>query len=430
MTDGFTPLCGPDLAWVNTTLDLIEQRYVGGAKILVTELNGDGVITDPEPLVADFGDVLPFLQRYGRNDFAREQMLQTGPYLTGGLYRSGGRLKLFSNHDWLLGLLELHRATGDVALLEAARTGSLTIIETMFVGDLLIDEPIVGSDPRTWAARANAFNGGYIELWLELYDLTGDPAFLSASVRLAEGWVATAGFRKYGLFCRVLSAHSDILGALLKPASNLSVLLFKDNTNMVWSLAALEHRTKDGRWKGVIDRWLTGFETLMLNGGDVWLQLDRNMQGREVSLKAAFATIDLLCDLAAEGLSDRSLAVAQVIADRWLTRQWDNGLFPEHPDGDRDHLDANVDMAIALQKLAGLTGRPEYAEAAGRAAQAVPALHATPYGLCLAVGPDGAVVRDKITVKYQALALKLALAPADPKALLADADLMSLLRDR
>jgi hypothetical protein len=232
------------------------------------------------------------------------------------------------------------------------------------------------------------------------------------------------------VFFRIFSARASWLDRLAASAATLQVQLFKDNTNFVWSLLALAQATGDARWAAMVLRWVEGFETLFLNEGEVWLWLDRSLQGHDISLKAAFSAIDLLCDIALVDLSDRALMLAETIAQRWLGLQWENGLFPETPDGRGDHLDGVVDMAMALMKLAGITKNHVYAAAAARAARGVVAHHETPNGLVLRVDRDGAVVSGRIIVKYQSLALKLALAPADPAQFIGDDDLLVLLRDR
>jgi len=423
-------LCGDHLEWAERVLDRCETRYVRADGLLITALDGDGVISDPTPLLADFGDVLPFMGRLGRTDFVDRQMALARPLLSDALYAPHGRLRLFDNHDWLLGLLELHAVTGDPALLDLAVEGATTLIQRFFVDDLLTDGTAYWKDPRTWLSPASPFNGGYIELWIELYDLTGDASFLRASQRLAGRWNRTAGFQRHGVLEKIFCARSKTLDRLAGRGARLRSLLFKDNTNFVWSLLALHAATQDPEWGRMIRRWIEGFQDHFLNAGQVWLWLDRRMQGRDASLKAAFSSIDLLCDVHAAGVSDQALPIARVIADSWLALAWDSGLFPEHPGGRRDHLDANVDMAVALLKLAGLTGHAPYAEAAARAAEAVVSQHEGPHGLVLAVDDRGGVADPRIIVKYQALALKLALAPRDPTILWADRTLMTLLRDR
>lgn len=430
MTFPQNPLSGESLEWVERTLDLCVGRYVGPDGLLVTALAADGTLVDPTPLIADFGDVLPFLAQFGRHDFVTQQIEAARPHLSNSLFRNQGRIRLFDNHDWLLGLLELHEIAGDPVLLELARQGALTLIKTMFVDDFLIDGTIEWKDPRTWLRPASPFNGGYIELWLELHAATNDWRFVEASQRLAARWIASEDFRETGIFHRVLCSYSAFVSRLATHSSTSRARLFKDNTNFVWGLLALWKATGQERWREAIINWIAGFRRLFLNEGDVFLWLDFQRKGHEVSLKAAFSSIDLLCDLAHDGVCDEALSLAETIARRWATRQWTTGLFPETPGGEHDHLDANVDMAIALLKLGGLTGRHEYVERARATARAVVSYHSSPLGLVQAVRSNGVVHDPRIIVKYQGLALKLALAPDSPAPLLSNPALLKLLRDR
>ncbi|MFC0242368.1 hypothetical protein [Rhodopseudomonas telluris] len=425
-----SPLCGDPGDWIDRTLDRFNDNYVDADGMLITTLDSNGTIVDPTPLIADFGDVLPFLAKFGRREFVDRQIVAAEPHLTSALFRNRGRIRLFDNHDWLLGLLELHELTGEQGLLRRAQEGALTLIDTMFVNDLLVDATIDWRDPRSWLQPASPFNGGYIELWLELHAKTGDMRFLDASRRLAARWLRTEGFRRNGVFHRELCARSATISRFAGLGATSSARLFKDNTNFVWSLLGLWEATAEDRWKQAVEHWIVGFSKHFLNRGDVFLWLDRNGGGHEVSLKAAFASIDLLCDIHAAGLSPSALPCAETIARRWSTHHWPNGLFPERPGGSCDHLDANVDMAISLLKLGGYTGCADFTERARATARAVLAQHDSPLGLVQAVDREGRVRDSRIIVKYQGLALKLALAPDEPAALLADPALLKLLRDR
>ena len=128
----------------------------------------------------------------------------------------------------------------------------------------------------------------------------------------------------------------------------------------------------------------------------------------------------------------RALDLAREVAAAWMDLQWDNGLFPAAPEADHDHLDANVDMAVALVKLAALVPSEAgpLAAAAERCKRAVLEHHAVPAGYAQAVDREGRVVDPLVTVKYQALITKLALLPADPTELVGNTELLSLLRDR
>ena len=421
----------PNLMWVTDIVSRCSNHYIDADGILVTCFDGRGRVLDDEPLIADFGDVLPFLWHFGAHEFVTDQLQRAPRYLDRGLYKQYGKVRLFSNHDWLLGLLSVYRQSGDERVLALAEVGAKSIGTRFFRGDVLIDELPGDGTWRSWLQAASPFNGGYIELWVDLHDLTGQALYLEWAQRLATGWIATSAFRTHGIFARKLSARSDMCDWLASRWATLKARLFKDNTNLMWGLIALDKATKNPVWRHAIGQWLDGFERYFLNDGNVYLHVDQHWQGYEPSLKAAFSAIELLCDLHLAGIqAPRARALACRVADRWLPHQWENDLFPEHPGGERDHLDANLDLIVALNKLSAITGKREYVSAANRCAVALLALHRTQYGYCLAVNAQGGVVDPRIVVKYQVLLMKLALLPREVASLLHDAHRLELLRDR
>jgi hypothetical protein len=404
--------------------------YVNESGVLISTLDADGSIADAAPLVSDFGDVLPYLWHFGQREFVGRQLELAKPHLCQGLFTWRNRTRLFLNHDWLLGLLDLHRQSGDQAVLSMASAGATTIGE-FFSCDVLLDEKPSGEHWRSWLRPANAFNGGYIELWIELFEYTKNPVYLEWAQRLAAGWSNADSFRQLNVFGRIHSTLSARLDAIIDRCAILKARLFKDNTNLVWGILALYRHTREERWKDVISRWVQGFQTHFWNNGNVYLALDTKLRGYEPSLKAGFSSLDLLCDLYHAGIqADQTRRLALSIADFWLSQQWPNGLFPEVPGGSHDHLDANVDLIVALWKLHAITGDNRYMVAAVRCRRALLELHLTPFGYCMAVDAAGRVVDARIVVKYQGLLLKLALLPRESGELLSNPELRELLRDR
>lgn len=417
--------------WVAETLDRCHSVYLNSKGLLITAIDSNGAILDAEPLIADFGDILPFLWFFGLQDFVRDQLDRARPYLLEGLYRQRDRVHLFYNHDWLLGLLDLHRQSGDLELLDLAETGAATVGQSYFYRDLLIDEHPRLLHPRSWLMSASPFNGGYIELWVDLYKRTGKTSYLEWASRLACGWVRDQTFRDCGVFPRRFSTWIPCAESLFCHFVTLRSRLFKDNTNLVWGILSLYQETGNAGWRDVLTRWVDGFERYFWNHGNVYLMLDYQLNGYGLSLKAGFSALDLLCDLNIAGVDpDRTQYLGASIGDFWLDQQWENGLFPEEPGGGWDHLDANLDLVVALSKLCAITGNPRYADAAGRCKEALLALHAMPTGYCLSVGRDGTVRDSRVIVKYQGLLLKLAILPNKLQGIFTEPDRIELLRDR
>lgn len=417
--------------WISEILDRLQSLYLGDDGVLATVLASDGEIIDKEPLVADFGDVLPFVLYFGNASFVSRQLRGARKYLDKGLYTRNGRIQLFYNHDWLLGLLDIYRQTGDNEILELAMVGADHVGSAFFHNNLLIDEMPSAKHWRSLLLPASPFNGGYIELWIDLYKHTSEARYLDWSRQLAMGLSETPDFKKYSIFTRNFSARSSLLSSLIAPLATLKSRLFKDNTNLIWGLLALYRETKDERIRETILQWLAGYEKYFWNHGEVYLMLDTKFRGYEPSLKAAFSSLDLLCDLHINDVAkDRTLQLGSQIADFWLDQQWESGLFPEVPSGVSDHLDANVDFCVALYKLAALTACERYEDAAKRCSRATLEMHKMDNGYCLSVDQNGVVTDGRIIVKYQGLLTKLAMLPASARDFFDDEERLELLRDR
>ena len=397
-------------------------------------VHADGSPLRSVPVIADFGDVLPFLEHAGERAVVDEQLRLASPHLWRGLYRREGRVRLFLNHDWLLGLLDLARQRpSDPDLLSRVRLASRTVRERFTRRGFLVDERIRTGPPVARLWPASPFNLGFAELWADEARLSGDPTPLAWAEELGHAWVQTRTFKRHGVFEAQHALRSPAFNRPRQRLGTMRARLFKDNTAAVWGLLALAEATGDGLWRDALSRWVEGFARSFFNAGMPCGFVDRRLRGYGPSLKAAFASVDLLMDLHAAGIGEgRPLDLAREIAAVWRGHQWENGLFPETPGAHRDHLDANVDMAVALTKLAAHAPDEAgpLAEAASRCARGVIAHHAVPAGYALAVDTGGRVVDGTVKVKYQALVTKLALLPEDPADLLRDPGRLALLRDR
>jgi hypothetical protein len=397
--------------WVAQILDHFTSTYLGEHGLIVTSLDAKGNITNSEPLIADFGDVLPFLYYFGQEEFALEQVRRAKPFLWHGLYSRNGLIQAFYNHDWLLGLLELYQLSNEAWLLDMATEGVETLYRCLGYKNVILDSRPNWRSWRNWLPRANPFNGGYIEIWVELYKCTGDHKYLEQARALAQAWIRTPFFERHGLFRRIEIVGLDRVSNIMARFSQGGLVqLFKDNTNLVYGLLALFQQTGETCWLDALERWVEAFTHYFWNNGNVYLWLDRDLNGHEPHLKASFSALDLLCDLHHAGVGGKGpLQLAKAIGDFWLEQQWPSGLFPEKPGATIDHLDANVDMIVALTKLSYLVDNQDYEESARRCQSALLELHSSPYGYVQAVGRDGQIVDNRVIVKYQGLLLKTAI---------------------
>lgn len=411
-----------------------EEAYVGEHGLLVSVVAPDGRVLDDAPLIPDFGDVLPYLAVFDHAEFALQQVERARPHLWRGLYAPRGVVHAFLNHDYLLGLTELFRITGDERCLEAAREAAGTLIGWLRREGRTLRKRRVPA-PRSWLdeRRTSPFCGGYIELLLEIGHLTGREEYLGYALEEGRQWLSTRHFRETGLFQQVeIVGAPRLSGWLARASRGPRVRLFKDNTNLVHALVALFRDTGEPWIAEGVRRWVDGFHATLFNGGDVLLERGGRAGGDgDVRLRAAFAAIDVLCEVHESVVRDAwPLELASGIAERWLLRQWSNRLLPERPGEDADHLDCNTDFAIALLRLGELRQEARYVEAALDMLEANPTLHRKGVGYVLSVDRAGAPVDERIITKYQALLLKAALVEREGSVARARPSIRSLLRDR
>jgi rhamnogalacturonyl hydrolase YesR len=414
-------------------VELCQTKYVGTDGVLITSLGASGDVEDDTPLVADFGDVLPFLYLYDAEEFATGQVELGKKHLTDGLFAEKGIIKAFSNHDFLLGLIDMYELTDDSQYLDMASRGVTSLRQKLgYKGFLLNQASAHDGNKGAIIHRANPFNGGYIELYCDMFRVTGEQGYLNFAEEEAEAWLRSSFFRRHGLFQRIELADNRWLYPVIKLRMIPPLVrLFKDNTNLLYSLVELYAQTEDDLLSQAIFQWVEGFEKHFWNAGNVYLHLDKRLQGYEVSLKAAFSALDLLCDIHWRmGKDSHVLDIARSIADKWLDTAWPNGLFPLDYGGSIDHLDANADMSVALAKLHQITGDDRYRQAYELCVKSLCQTHSTDHGYVLSIDRSGTVADPTIVVKYQGLMLKLALLSQSGSTIYGDDRLFNLMRDR
>ena len=416
-------------AQVETLLAHLGDRWLRSDGVLATCFDGSHCV-DPTPLVADLGDTAPFIYALGQPSQALQQAELVEAHLDRSLFSQHGTIELFDNHDYLLGLTHLYEVSGQQKLLTAIDRALDTLERDFEVEGLLVDQ----RPCSRWAAldAANPFNGGFIEVCVDLFRCTEDPRYLRLARRWAEAWLRTPYFRIHGLFARRNMPRAPLIGLGLDLLSHHGpVRLFKDNTNLVWSLLALYRVSHSERLYTALCRFVAAFSRRLYRYGVV-AQFSGGRAARPTyNLKASSSALDLLCDLCHFGIaSDHCLALARGIASDCLDRQWKNGLFPLDSIGEVDHVDLNTDLGIALWKLWELTHDCRFRDGAIRAWTAQWKHHFSADGLIQAVGQNGQAMDSRVMVKYQALALKPVLLWRSGDRIYENTALWSLLRDR
>lgn len=390
-----------------------------------------GECIDQKPLIDDFGDVSPLLLKYGETKLVKRHFDNSKLFLDGGLFCYKNEIKLFDNHDWLLGLIDAYRQSNDDEYLNMATEAVRTLINNFLIDGILIDKKISFKNLDCFLGKANPYNGGFIELFIELYEITGDGFYLELSENSVIAWTNTPYFKRVGIFPNIASQRFRNLNVILKFKSKVASRLFKNNTNLVYSIISLYELTNSIQWRTILLKWLDGFERLMFDNGKVNMIVPHLGAPKLNDLKGGFSAFDILCDLYNVNIArGKTLSMATKIADYWIGLQWENGLWPISEGKNENHIDANTDFAIALTKFYSITKNSTYWEAYLRAKKALFKYHYTRFGYVMSVDNKGNCVNSEIKVKYQSLILKLTLFPEKPIDVYKDELLKQLIRDR
>jgi uncharacterized protein YyaL (SSP411 family) len=209
----------------------------------------------------------------------------------------------------------------------------------------------------------------------------------------------------------------------------------KSNTTPIFLSIGLYTRTQDPKWRHRIERWFKAVQSLLTCPDGVRAAYRNGDDGGPATLVASFISIDAACDTYWFVNRDPNLLeFAERVARSCLAWRWDNGLVPMSPAADRDHLDGQIDFAIALRRIGELKQDEEFLDASTALLEAALTLHETPAGYCTHVRRDGSVVelpRNTIDPKYNALVLKglVSLATLDQD-IYGSPDLQDLFKDR
>lgn len=390
-----------------------------------------GECINKKPLLDDFGDASPFLMQYGETKLVKSHFDNSKPFIDGGLFCYNNEIKLFDNHDWLLGLIDAYRQTNDNEYLDTALEAVDTLVEEFLIDGILIDKKITFKNLDSFLGKANPYNGGYVELLLELYLVTKKKYYLELSEKMIRAWAETPYFKNKALFPNIASQRFRFLNPVLKYRSLVATRLFKNNTNLIYSIISLYELTTSNEWKAILLKWLNGFESLMFDDGKVNMIVPHFGAPKLIDLKGGFSAFDILCDLYKVNIAkEKTLSMATKIADYWIDLQWDNGLWPISEGENENHIDANTDFAIALTKFYSITKNTKYWEAYLRAKKGLFKYHYTQFGYVMSVNKKGDCINSEIKVKYQSLFLKLTLFPDTPIDVYEDELLKQLIRDR
>jgi len=186
--------------------------------------------------------------------------------------------------------------------------------------------------------------------------------------------------------------------------------LMKSNTTPLFAAIALYTRTNDVKWRQRIQRWFDGVRASFINQSGIHGASGNGRPLGVPSLVAGFIMIDVACD--AWWYVDREaslLELARTVAKQCLEWRWESGLIPMTPEADYNHLDGQIDFALALRRLGELMGDEYFLKESIALLKATLAMHNTNAGYCTHIRRDGSIVelpKNTIDPKYNGLVLK------------------------
>jgi hypothetical protein len=418
-------------------------------------LNAEGLVSRTFPpsertILDNLDDIAPFMAWWGAGDLLKAQVAKLTPDDFERRLPQGNLLYAYKIDEYLGGLNVVWKGTGD----PHARRLLTDAVEKSWA---YFGDPDLGLaefydfDARARSPFFSPWAAGLLETFLELddnddamaqrvdavLDLWWQHPYVAATgllpfrgtfdplQRRAEDfwarrgrWAGEAPIRsvgRRGSHARDVLRGSRAVNGVRRllwrwGASGLWSQLMKSNTTPVFLAIALYARTKDETWRRRIRRWFEAVNHQLVRAEGVHGAVANGTPLGEPTLVAGFITIDAACDAWWHvERDDWLLDLAQSIALRCLQWKWENGLIPMTPSADRDHLDGQIDFAIALRRLAELTGKEFYRAASVGLLQAALARHDTPAGYCTHVRRNGSIVelpQNTIDPKYNGLVLK------------------------
>lgn len=379
-----------------------------------TSLDGlSGCWINQDPVIDDFGDIAPFLISHGEEQLVSNMHDCATIYLYRGLYVTDGKIELFYNHDWIFGLLESYRLTSQQKYLIHAREALDTVMELHLNKGYLVD--FYDLNKGVSSKAFNPFNGGYIELYLDLYRYTTEEKYLEFAQSFALKLFSQSKFISNGYFVSVWNVENQFLNFWHGLRRQVSGRLFKDNSNVIFSLLEFYRLKRSPFLKTQLSILSAGIIKNFIKNDISYQMITKWGWHKTADLKAGFVLVDLLTEFACLDInSEDSMRAARDVADFWISEQWNIGLIPLIPNGNTDHLDSNVDFAIALCKLYSLTKNEYYWENALKIKNSIFTYHLAKYGFVMSVNSSGVIEDSTVKVKYQGLVLKLKYLPETP----------------
>jgi len=312
----------------------------------------------------DFGDFAPFVlwldkitgKDLNRKWIERQMELMDSLRQKSGFYypfSNGGKKVRQSNWspiypqshlDLILGFNILYKLTKNQRYLQASRrlcdgVMKYAISNSGFVHGAVIPVLHLHLPKLGYLRYKPQVSGVFIEEFTNFYEFTREETYLNAAKRMAEAWLNTKSFKKYGLF-------PDQVYPITGMEAGTSTL-GKENTNMICGLLRLYEVSGDENLKDKILKWLYGLE--FFGSGWVYQKVFDRKRGRiidkEVSIIQNHMVMGALLDVSIILKDKQYLKFAEECANYWLNQEpnWD--------------IDSHADLITMLSRIYDLTGK-------------------------------------------------------------------------
>ncbi len=280
------------------------------------------------------------------------------------------------NHvDFILAGNLLYNLLGDRGYLDAARSACDAISRHSISGKGFVYGASIPAlhlyYPKYGFLRHKPeVSGIFIEEFSNLYDNSGEEAYLETAKRMAGAWMGTEAFRKFGICC-------DQVYPFINREATDTCTLGKMNTNFSCGLIRLASLSKDRRMAEASERNLRGLDLFRNEEGSFHLAVSARtgkVQRRVIRIVQNHMAMGALLDSYEATRKNDRLEKAAACMDYWLDRQSDSGLFQML--GERKgkwmecDIDTHADILTILGRFFLITKKRKYRDAVAKGAKA------------------------------------------------------------
>jgi uncharacterized protein YyaL (SSP411 family) len=334
----------------------------------------------------DVGDFAPFMAWYDKITGGMEniewvekqvRMLNSKMMQHSGFYHPFSingvglkKLRIFpsypQNHaDTLIGMNMLYQLTGNKLFFESARKLCNAIMNYAVSGKGFVYGSVIPAlhlyYPKFGFLRHKPqISGVFIEELSNFYRITGNKELLLVAEKMANAWLSTKTFKKYGV------CAEQVYPFIGKEAVNRAKIA-KENTNFLYGLIRLLEVSENAELERSVKIGLAGLSRYLDKRGAFGMFIDTKSGKVRDSCPCMCANhmaIGVFIDAHIVLGEKEYLEIAEKCADLWVGLQLRNGLYPtfldKRPECNICEIDPHLDFVTALCKLYLLVKRGKY----------------------------------------------------------------------